>query len=104
MVYTVSTAKSVEIGITDTVAEILQNVSIILATWRGSVPLMRDFGISSEFLALPVHVARPLIIADVKESVERCEPRATVLDVHVSNDERGMTTITVEIEVNDDEQ
>ena len=83
---------------TDTVASVLQNVGIILSTWEGTVPLYRDFGISPEYMHKPIPAAKALLHAEIKEKVERYEPRVSV--VNVSFQETGTGLIpTLEVEI-----
>lgn len=71
---------SLEIGAVG-VAEIVQNVKIILSTIKGSVPLDRDFGVDAEFLDKPMPVAMGLLTADIATQVEKYEPRVKVTKV-----------------------
>lgn len=66
---------------TDTVTAILQNVAVILATWRGTSPLCRSLGLRREFVDKPIPVAKSMLLSDVRESVEEAEPRVTVAGV-----------------------
>ena len=71
---------NVEIGAVG-VAEVLQNVRIILSTIKGSVPLDREFGVSAAFLDQPLPAAKAKLTAEIVEAVERHEPRAKVTSV-----------------------
>ncbi len=62
----------------ETVNAVLQNIALILATPKGSVPFYRDFGISNEFLDKPMPVAKIMMIGEVREAIETWEPRAAV--------------------------
>ncbi len=88
MSYTVSAADLTRIRLSepDTVTSVLQNVALILATRRGTLPLYRQFGLSQDFLDKPIPVAKPMLIAEVKEAVEEFEPRAEVVGVTFSED------------------
>jgi len=66
---------------TDEIRSILQNVAIILATRKGSCPLYRDLGLSQEFVDKPMPVARVMLHAEIKEAVEKYEPRVEVVGV-----------------------
>lgn len=81
MTYTVTAGAALTLNETDTVASVLQNVAIILATRRGSCPMYRDFGIPMDFLDRPMPVAKTLAYAEIKEAIETYEPRATVAGV-----------------------
>lgn len=85
----------------DTVSSALQNIAVILSTRRGSVPLYRDFGLNMDFLDKPIPVAKVMMISEVREAVERWEPRATVLGVTFSEDPARPGTLipTVEVEI-----
>lgn len=82
---------------TDTVTSALQNVAIILSTWEGTVPLYRDFGISSEYMHMPIPAAKALLRAEIKEKVERYEPRVSVVGVTFEETGNGLIP-TLEVE------
>ena len=89
---------------TDTVKSVLQNVAIILATPKGTVPMYRDFGVDTEFLDLPMPVAKVRMIAEVREAVEAWEQRARVLSVRFSEEAEaeGVLLPVVEVEIVDE--
>lgn len=82
-------------------AQVIQNVSTILNTWKGSVPLHRDFGIDADLLHRPINMVEDLIIADIIEVIEKYEPRAEVMSVKLEADalKSDKIKITVEIEI-----
>ena len=84
------------------VNSVLQNIAIILSTRKGSIPLYRDFGLNMDFLDKPMPVAKVMMIAEVREAIERWEPRATVTDVSFTEDAAvpGRLIPTVEVEIN----
>ena len=104
MTYTASAADLGKVHLNETavVASVLQNVAVILSTPRGSVPLYREFGLNWTVLDKPTPVARVMMIADVREAVERWEPRAAVVDVNFSESADGVLTPTVEVEIRND--
>lgn len=79
--------------------QILQNVSTILNTWKGTVPLHRDFGIDSDLLHKPVNLVEDLIIVDVIEVIEKYEPRASVQNVVVSVDKDAPANVKISVEI-----
>ena len=87
-----------KINETDTVASVLQNVAIILNTFEGTVPLYRDFGVSAEYLHKPNLAAIALLRVEIKEKVERYEPRVSVVGVTFDEKENGLT-ISLEVEL-----
>lgn len=105
MSYTVSPADlgALRLHETDAVRSVLQNIAVILSTPRGTVPMYRDFGVSTEFLDMPLPLAKVRMIAEVREAVETWEPRAAVVDVRFS-DERaaeGVLIPIVEVEISE---
>jgi len=80
---------------------VLQNIAVILSTPMGTVPLNRDFGVDWSFLDKPAPVAKALMVAPVREAIERWEPRATVLGVSFSEDPArpGVLIPTVEVDI-----
>lgn len=85
----------------ETVKEIVQNVRLIISTMRGSVPLNRAFGISPQWIDRPTPVVKAQMVVDIRESVERWEPRVTVREVTIEEDpaEPGHLIPTVHIEI-----
>lgn len=106
MRYIVTNADLTEIVLNEMkeVSQVLQNVGTILNTWKGSVPLHRDFGIDPDLLHRPVNMVEDLIIADVIEAIEKYEPRAEVVnvDVSVNKNTPDKVRIAVEIEIDTD--
>lgn len=104
MAYKVNAADLTHIRLneTDTVASVLQNVAIILATRQGTAPLWRDGGLPQNFVDKPIPVAKTMLLAEVKEAVEKYEPRATVVGVTFADDAAtpGRLIPTVEVEIN----
>ena len=103
MSYTVTATDltSIRLNEVDTVNSVLQNIAIILSTRKGSVPLYRDFGLSMEFMDRPLPVAKVMMVAEVREAVERWEPRARVLSVSFAEDTVliGALNPIVEVEI-----
>ncbi len=93
---------SLRLGVTATAASVLQNVAVILATRKGSVPLYRSFGLNMDFLDKPAPAARVRMIAEVREAVETWEPRATVRGVTFSGDLERPDLLAVEVEIVDE--
>lgn len=105
MTYQVSAADAgtVRLNEPDTVASVLQNIAIILATRQGTVPLYRDFGLPMRFLDKPAHIAKPMIVSEVKEAIEKFESRATFVRVIFDEDASapGRLIPTVEVGINE---
>lgn len=88
---------------TNTINSVLQNIAVILATRKGSIPLYREFGLDNSFVDKPMPVAKVLMIAPVREAVETWEPRAAVLNVSFKEDASnpGALIPMVEVEIHE---
>jgi len=104
MTYTVTATDltAIQLNEQELVNSVLQNIAVILSTRKGTIPLYRDFGLSMEFLDKPMPVAKVMMVSEVREAVERWEPRATVVGVTFSEDvtDPGRLVPTVEVEIN----
>ncbi len=104
MSYTISATdlKSIQFNEKNELNAVLQNIAVILSTPMGTVALYRDFGLDWSFLDKPTPVAKVLMVAPVREAIQRWEPRATVLDVSFSEDpaQPGVLIPTVEVDIN----
>lgn len=83
----------------DTVRSILQNIGIILRTCQQSVPLYREFGLPMRFVDRPMTAALPTLIVEVREAIQRYEPRAEILSINVTQDQTGVMVPEVEVEI-----
>ena len=82
--------------------EIAQNVAVILATPKFSVPLDRGLGMEMNFLDKPVPAAKVLAIGDVMDAIEEGEPRVKVREVDfLENAMMGRLVPVVEVEIID---
>lgn len=81
--------------------EIIQNVKMILTTFKGSVPMDRAFGLSVDVLDLPIKAAQSRLTAEVVNAVAEFEPRAKVRGVAFNSDEvlDGILGAVVSIEL-----
>ena len=83
--------------------EVAQNVAVILATPKGSVPLDRDFGLDFNLVDKPEPRAKALMAVEIVRQVGRYEPRARVLAVEWQDTEAeamdGLLAPLVKIEV-----
>ena len=93
--------KNIRFNDPELVSSVLQNIAVILATPKGSVPQYREFGLSAVFLDKPMPRAKMMMIAEVREAIERWEPRAQF--VSITFEERitqpGTLWPTVEVEI-----
>ena len=98
-----SDIKKIRLNETDAAKSVRQNIAIILNTWRGSVPLYREFGISPKFLNRPVPVVKSMLLADVQEAIEHFESRVSVVGITFDEDKEnpGRLIPIVEVEINE---
>lgn len=84
-------------------AEILQNITTILTTPKCSVPLNRNFGLSSLWLDDPLPVSQARMTAEIIQAITNWEPRARVTQVtYVADYEQGRLFPKVRVMLNDD--
>ncbi|MBQ7478232.1 MAG: GPW/gp25 family protein [Selenomonadaceae bacterium] len=82
--------------------EIIQNVRMILATEKMSVPMDREFGISRTMIDQPIGAAQARMSAAIVAAIPKYEPRAKVKQVIYSGaSEDGELRIVVRIEINE---
>lgn len=93
---------SVNFAPRNTLEEIIQNIRTIISTSKGSVPLYRDFGVNDSFLDKPVSVARNMIVKEVKEAIEKYEPRAKFQGINWNGQPQdGVLYPTVKVVIDD---
>ena len=92
---------ALELGAAETVQSALQAIKIILTTQKGTVPMYRDFGVDMDFLDLPAPAAEQRARIEIREAIEKWEPRATVKDISFSRAglQSGRLVPTVEVEI-----
>lgn len=92
--------RGVRIGATG-LEQLEQEIRTVLATRKGSVPLDRDFGLSWEYVDLPISEAMPYMVAEIGQQLEKYVPRIRVLDISFSSsdpvDGRLEPSVIVEI-------
>lgn len=95
-------ATAIALGEPDTVESVLQAIKIILTTPKGTVPMYRDFGVNMDFLDMPIPGAEQRARMEIREAVEKWEPRATVRSITFSREggQSGKLIPTVEVEIN----
>lgn len=102
MSYTVTAADAggLRFGETDPGKAALQQVAMVLATRKGSVPMYREFGFDWSVLDRPMPVAEALARTLIREAVEQWCGGVTVTGVSFQRDDRTGTLIpTVEVEI-----
>ena len=77
--------KNIVFGATSTLA-VIQNVRTIITTRKGTQPLDRDFGISFEFLDMPINTARAKAEQEIFIQVKKYESRAVIKQITWDSD------------------
>lgn len=88
------------------IEEVAQNVGIIIASPKFSVPLDRDFGTSHSQIDTPINLAQPRLIMEVMDAVEKYEPRAEIISIDIKHNEAQVGKIipVIEMGVKDNEE
>lgn len=83
--------------------EVIQNLQTILTTYKGTVPLDRDFGISMDLVDNPVRERLKVkIYNDMLNAIRRYEPRCSLLGIVVESDEDGKVQIGIKVDIKED--
>ncbi|MBQ7578198.1 MAG: GPW/gp25 family protein [Synergistaceae bacterium] len=80
--------------------EILQNVRTILTTYKFSVPLDREFGISATFLDEAQPRAIALLSSEIAEAINLYEPRAKLREINFNGDSDGRFYPVIRVRLN----
>ena len=84
----------------ETVAEIVAGIKFLLQTPTGKYPMNRDFGIDQNLQDKPVSSVQSLLAIEIKDKIERYEPRVEVTDVSFEYDETsGVLSPIIEIDL-----
>lgn len=104
MDYTVKAASGpLKLNESDPVAAALQSVAVLLGTRQGDVPLFREFGLPQRFLDRPLNIARPILLLEVKEALERFVPQVELLAVDLLADEGGRVQPVVKVRIKNED-
>lgn len=93
--------KNIRFNDQELVSSVLQNIAVILSTPKGSVPQYREFGLSAVILDKPTPMAKMMMRTEVREAIERWEPRAEFVSMTFEEriTEPGTLWPTVEVEI-----
>ena len=84
----------------DLTREILQNVRTILTTYKYSVPMDRDLGISATFLDEAQPRAIALLTSEMTDALAKYEPRAKLREIRIESNSDGKFYPRVKIRLN----
>lgn len=102
MSYVISATDALDLSLneSDTVKSVIMNIGILLRTRQGTIPMFREFGLPMRFLDRPLPVARVLMFNEIKEAIEQFEPRAELVDITYTVDEKDPGRLIPSVEVN----
>ena len=105
MSYRISSDGRMDISLNETnyIKSVLQNVSIILRTRQGTVPIFREFGLPMEFVDKPSNIATPMALIEAREAIDRFEPRAELVGMKVLRNDKGVLILEAEVNIADAE-
>lgn len=103
MDYTLDTSSPVKLTLTPkTKAEAkLQNLYVLLNTPQASVPCYREFGLDMSYMAMPMNIARTMLVSAIADAFESFFPELRIN--RVGFDEESDTAMNARIEVSDNE-
>ena len=103
MVFTLRSDEKLDITLceNDTVNSVLQNIAVLLATRKGTVPMYREFGLDMNYIDKPIDVAKTIMASEISEAIEDFEPRATLLNIEIENstEEPGKVAVILEVDI-----
>jgi hypothetical protein len=102
MIYTINNKEPVTYTLVegDETASILQNIALLIQTWKGTVPMYREFGLPMEWVNKQVPIAEVIAAQEVEDAIEAFEPRVRLIDVRVKGElDTGKLYIEVEVEI-----
>lgn len=101
MTYKINSADSYSLDLdqSDEVLSVIQNVSLIINTKKGTIPMHRDFGLPMEFVDKPLDVAETIAVAEITDALEKFEPRAKLENLTFEKTKDGEMSLVVEVSI-----
>ena len=102
MNYTVKVGEETDYSLVenDMHRSVLQDLAVLFATKKGTVPMYREFGLDMKFIDMPMNAAKTVLMAEVIEAVGKYEPRAQIVSVSFEPDTvTGTATPRVEVKI-----
>lgn len=79
------------------VADIKRCLETLYQTPEGTCPLDREFGINTDFVGMPIDVAKNLFAVEITDKTDRYEPRATIKTINFDTGDDGQLKAEVVI-------
>jgi len=73
--------QTIDFAPTNVVLEVGQNIYNLLSTAKYSVPLNRNFGLSTTYIDQPINIIKARLRAEIIEAIATYEPRFTVQSI-----------------------
>lgn len=89
------------LGASNTAEDVQRCVAVLLGTRAGSVAMDRDFGLSWDFVDLPMEAAQAALTAEIVAKIAKYEPRAKVNRVTYTIGDDGTLLPHVEVTINE---
>lgn len=77
------------------IADIKRCLECLYQTAEGTCPLDREFGLNTDFVGMPMDVAKSQFAVEIISKTDKYEPRAMVKDIGFSFNEEGQLTAEV---------
>ena len=85
----------------DTAEDVQRCIAVLLSTRADSVAMDREFGLSWDFVDLPVEAAQAALTAEIVAKIAKYEPRAQVQNVTYTIGDDGTLLPHVEVTINE---
>lgn len=84
----------------DEAQEIAQNISVLMGTPKGSVPLDRGMGMAMQYKDQSPRVAQMMFEAELADAIDKYESRADFSTSEATIEEDGTMTVVAEVNIN----
>lgn len=84
----------------DEAQEIAQNISVLMGTPKGSVPLERGMGLSMRYKDQAPKVARMMFSEELQDAIDHYEERANLSAAEATIEEDGTMKVVAEVSFN----
>lgn len=81
----------------DRLEELNRQISLLLSTREGTMPLDREFGINMDFLDLPTETVKNMYVAEISEKITKFIPQVRVESVSWTENFSGLLSPKVVI-------
>ncbi|NNJ28681.1 hypothetical protein [Lacrimispora defluvii] len=79
------------------VADIKRCLETLYQTPEGTCPLDREFGLNTDFVGMPIDVAKNLFAVEIQDKTDRYEPRAMIKTINFTATSDGLLKAEVVI-------